>query len=458
MELDIEDKIEDKIIDLIQYKKMNELHELLEDINPADFPGLFEDMSQEYISIIYRLLSKEKAAEVFAELDPDVQEKLINVFTDKELKSVIDDLFMDDTVDLIEEMPSNVVKRILKNIKPSDRKIINDLLKYPEDSAGTIMTTEFIDLKKDMTVEQGFQKIKKIGLKKETVYTCYVVDSSRKLVGSVDIKEMLIADRDDRIEDILDDNVISVLTTEDKEEVAKMFDKYNYVAMPVVDKENRLVGIVTIDDAIDVLQDENTEDFEKMAAILPNEDTYFKTKVITHAKNRIMWLLILMLSSTFTGLIIERFQSAIAAVPLLATFMTMISGTGGNCGSQSSTLIIRGLVLNEIKLTDIFKAIWKEFRVALIVGIILAAVTGLRIYLQYQGSLGLDYTLKLAEVVGITLILTAVIAEFMGCVLPMLAKKLNLDPAIMASPLITTIVDLCSMLVFFNVAVSVMGL
>lgn len=450
-------KIEE-ILELIKEKKINKLHELLEDINSADFPALFEELNQENILIIYRLLSKEKAAEVFAELDSDVQEKLINVFTDKELKSVIDDLFMDDTVDLIEEMPSNVVKRILKNISSTDRKIINELLKYPEDSAGTIMTTEFVDLKKNMTVEEGFQKIKKIGLKKETVYNCYVVDTSRKLVGSVDIKEMLISERDTKIEDIMEENSISVLTTEDKENVAKMFDKYNFVAMPVVDKENRLVGIVTIDDAIDVLQDENTEDFEKMAAILPTEDTYFKTSAVRHAKNRIVWLLLLMLSATFTGLIIERFQTAIAAVPLLATFMTMISGTGGNCGSQSSTLIIRGLVLEEIKLPDIFKAIWKEFRIAIIVGTILALVTGLRIFLQYRGSLGLDETLELAQVVGITLILTAIIAEFLGCVLPMLAKKLKLDPAIMASPLITTIVDLCSMLVYFNIATWIMGL
>ena len=251
---------------------------------------------------------------------------------------------------------------------------------------------------------------------------------------------------------------ISVLTTEDQEDVAKMLSKYDLVAIPVVDTENRLVGIVTIDDAIDVLQDENTEDFEKMAAMVPTEESYFKTSVFKHAKNRIVWLLVLMLSATFTGLIVEKFQTAIAAVPLLATFMTMISGTGGNCGSQSSTLIIRGLVLDEIKMTDIFKAIWKEFRVALIVGTILALVTGIRIFLQYYGNLGLDRTLQLAQVVGLTLILTAIIAEFMGCVLPMLAKKLNLDPAIMASPLITTIVDLCSMLVFFNVACVIMGL
>lgn len=448
----------EEIIELISQKKMSKLSEKLKEINSADFPILFEELNEEDTIIVYRLLPKDKAAEVFVELDSDLQEKLINVFTDKELKGVIDELFMDDTVDLIEEMPSNVVKRILKNIDQSDRNTINELLKFPEDSAGSIMTTEFVELKENMTVDEAFNIIKKTGIKKETVYNCYVVDPYRKLIATINVREMLIAERDTKIKDIYKENVISVLTTDDKEEVAKMFDKYNYMALPVVDKENRLVGIVTVDDAIDVMQDEATEDFEKMAAISPAEDTYFKTSVITHAKNRILWLLVLMLSATFTGLIIERFQTAIAAVPLLATFMTMISGTGGNCGAQSSTLIIRGLVLGEIKLSDVFKAIWKEFRVALIIGIILALVTGLRIFLQYRGSLGLDTTLQLMQVVGITLILTAIIAEFMGCVLPILAKKLKLDPAIMASPLITTIVDLCSMFIYFNVATLIMGL
>ena len=453
----MEEKIIEKIIELIQYKEINKLHDLLEDINSADFPSLFEELTHENVLVIYRLLSKEKAAEVFAELDSDVQEKLINVFTDKELKSVMDDLFMDDTVDLIEEMPSNVVKRILRNISSTDRKVINELLKYPEDSAGSIMTTEFVDLKKNMTVEEAFAKIKKIGLKKETVYNCYVVDSSRKLVGSVDIKELLIAERDEKIEDILEENSISVLTTEDQENVAKMFDKYNLVAMPVVDKENRLVGIVTIDDAIDVLQEENTEDFEKMAAIIPTEDTYFKTGVFTHAKNRILWLLVLMLSSAFTGAIIENYEAAIAGVPILVAFIPMIMGTGGNCGSQSSTLIIRGLALDEIKFSDFFKAVWKELRVALVVGIALAAVNSLRMFIQYGTVYG-NQVVQMSVVVGVTLVATAIIAKLMGCILPMLAKKLKLDPAIMAAPLITTVVDMCSIFVFFKIAVAVMGL
>ena len=448
----------EQIEELIKTRKIAQLRTLLEDINSADFPSLFEEIdNDEMMVVIYRLLSKDKASEVFVELDPDLQEKLINNFTDKELKVVVDDLFMDDTVDLIEEMPSNVVKRILKNIKVSDRKVINELLKFPEDSAGSIMTTEMIELKEDMTVEKAFQIIKNTGIDKETIYVCYVVNSSRKLIGRVETKDLLISERDVLIKDILEDNVISILTTEDKENVAKMFDKYNFMAMPVVDKENRLVGIVTIDDAIDVMQDENTEDFEKMAAMTPTEDTYFKTSVFRHAKNRIIWLLFLMLSSTFTGLLLEKFQSAIAAVPLLVAFIPTIMDTGGNCGSQSSTLIIRGLALDEIKLTDIFKAIWKEVRVAFIVGTILAIVTGLRIFIQYDGIHN-NQSIKIAFVVGVTLMATALIAEIMGCVLPMFAKKLKLDPAIMASPLITTIVDLCSMLVFFSIATAVMGL
>ncbi len=453
----MEESIIEQINELVKSRRIAQLRELLESVNSADFPSLFEKLDDEDMVVIFRLLTKDKASDVFVELDPDQQEKLINNFTDKELKVVVDDLFMDDTVDLIEEMPSSVVKRIVKNIKPTDRKIINELLKYPEDSAGSIMTTEMIELKENMTVDRAFQIIKDTGIDKETIYICYVVDNSRKLIGTVAIKDLLVSERDVLIKDILEENVISVLTTEDKETVAKMFDKYNFMALPVVDTENRLVGIVTIDDAIDVMQEENTEDFEKMAAMKPTEDTYFKTSVFTHAKNRIVWLLFLMLSSTFTGLLLERFQSAIAAVPLLVAFIPTIMDTGGNCGSQSSTLIIRGLALDEIKLSDIFKAIWKEIRVSFMIGGALALVTGLRIFLQYDGIHN-DQSIKIAFIVGVTLMATAMIAEIMGCVLPMLAKRLKLDPAIMASPLITTVVDLCSMLVFFSIATAVMGL
>ena len=449
--------MQEKIQILIKEKKMNELHKMLASINSADFPSLFEKLEEDEILIIYRLLSKEKAAEVFAEIDSDVQEKLINGFTDKELKTVVNELFMDDTVDLIEEMPASVVKRILNNVGAKDRKVINELLNYPEDSAGSIMTTEFIEFKENITIQEGFDIIRKTGIKKETVYYAYVVDKSRKLLGLVDIKEMLISDRDIKITEIMEENPISLLTTEDQENVAKMFDKYNYIAMPVVDKEGRLVGIVTIDDAIDVIQEENTEDFEKMAAMLPNEDTYFKTGVFTHAKNRIVWLLVLMLSSTFTGAIIEKYQMAFAAIPILVAFIPMIMDTGGNCGSQSSTLIIRGLALDEIKISDIFKVIWKELRVAIIVGITLALITAVRVFLQY----GKEYSgqvISLSVVVGLTLIATAIIAKLVGGILPMIAKKLKLDPAIMAAPLITTIVDMCSIWVFFQFAVRIMNL
>ena len=451
------EEIKDKILELIENKRMSDLQQLLDDVNSADFPSLFEELNEEEIIIIYRLLSKEKAAEVFAELDSDVQEKLINFLTDKELKSVVERLFMDDTVDLIEEMPANVVKRILKSIKAEDRKKINELLNFPEDSAGSIMTIEYVELKENMIVEEAFDIIKKTGIKKETVYNCYVVDNRKKLIGSVDIKEMLTSERDVKIKDILDDNVISVLTTEDKETVAKLFDKYNLVAMPVIDKENRLVGIVTIDDAIDVMQEEVTEDFEKMAAMVPTEESYFKTSVWTHARNRIIWLLVLMLSSAFTGAIIENYEAAIAGVPLLVSFIPMIMGTGGNCGSQSSTLIIRGLALDEIKFSDFFKAIWKELRVALVVGGLLATVNFGRMYIQYGREYGAQ-AIQMSIVVGATIVATAVIAKLMGCILPMLAKKLKLDPAIMAAPLITTVVDMCSIWVFFKIAVSVMGL
>ena len=446
LELEVE-----KLEKLIEEKKFNNLREYLEDINSADFPSLFEELTEEQILLIYRLLSKEKAAEVFAELDSDIQEKLINALTDKELKNVIDELFMDDTVDLIEEMPANVVKRILNNIGKSDRKIVNELLNYPEDSAGSIMTTEFIDLKENMTVEDAFAKIKKIGLQKETVYNCYVLSVNRKIKGFIDIKDLLVAERTDLLKNIMDDNVITVNTLEDKETVAKMFDKYNMYALPVVDNEERLVGIVTIDDAIDVLQDENTEDFEKMAAMTPNEDSYFKTSVFKHAKNRILWLLLLMLSSILTGTIITKYENAFAAVPVLVAFIPMLMGTGGNCGSQSSTLIIRGMAMDEIRLKDFFKAIWKEIRVAILVGLMLAICQGARIELQY-------HDIKLALVVSLSIIGIVIISKCLGCILPMLAKKLKLDPAIMAAPLITTIVDTCSVLLFFNVATIILNL
>ncbi len=443
--------MEEKVTEFIQMRKFNDLKEYLQNINSADLPTLFDELDDEKKLIVYRVLSKEKAAEVFAELDPDVQEKLINGFSDKELKNVINELFMDDTVDLIEEMPSNVVKRILRNIHSDDRKIVNELLNYPEDSAGSIMTTEFIDLKENMTVEQALEKIKKIGLEKETIYTCYVLSMSRKVKGIINLKSLVISEKDVMIKDIMETNVITVTTLEDQENVAKMFDKYNFLAIPVVDTENRLVGIVTVDDAMDVLQDEVAEDFEIMSAITPNEETYFKTSVLSHAKNRIIWLLILMLSSIVTGAIITKYEAAFASVPILVAFIPMIMGTTGNCGSQTSTLIIRGMSNDEVMLKDYFKAIWKELRVAISVALMLGVANGIRILIQYQD-------MKLAVVVALSLLGTVILANFLGCSLPMLAKKIKIDPALMATPVITTVSDMCSVLIFFKIATIVMGL
>ena len=439
----------EEVLELLEQKQFNKLKEYLGRINGADFPSIFEALDEKDMIIIFRLLNKEEAAEIFAELDADLQGKLINSFSDTELKYVVDNLFMDDTVDMIEEMPSNVVKRILKNVNEKDRKVINEILNYPDDCAGSIMTTEFVDLKEDMTVEDAFAKIKKIGLKKETVYNCYVLDKNRKLLGVIDIKDLLIADRTEKIKELMDDNIITVTTLDDKEDVAKIFDKYDYVALPVVDKEFRLVGIVTVDDAIDVMKEEASEDFEKMAAITPNEDGYYKTPVIVHAKNRIVWLLFLMFSSIVTGAVITHYEQAFAALPVLVSFIPMIMGTGGNCGSQSSTLVIRGLAVDEIHSKDFLKVWWKEIRVAVIVGIIMAIVNCIRIYIQYKD-------LQLGLVVGLTLIVTIMISKSLGSMLPLICKKLKLDPAIMAAPLISTILDTCSVLVFFNIAVAIM--
>ena len=447
-----EKKLEiEEVIELIESKKINELHKYLENINSADFPSILENIDEEKVIMVYRLLSKEKAAEVFVELEHDDQEKLINCLTDREIKNVMNELFMDDAVDMIEEMPANVVKRILANTKPESRKIINELLKYPDDTAGSIMTTEFIDLKETMTVEKAFDIIKERGLQKETVYTSYVLSKDRKLLGVIDIKRLLVADRTEYLKDIMDTNLIKVHTLEDQEEVSKLFDKYDIVAVPVVDKEDRLVGIITIDDAIDVMQEETLEDFEKMAAITPTDDTYMKTSVFKHAKNRILWLLILMLSATITGTIITRYEVAIASLPVLVAFLPMLMDTGGNSGSQASTLIIRGLAMDEVSTKDVLKVMWKEFRIALIVGTTLAIANGLRVFIQYH-----DF--KIAIVVALTLIFTVIIAKLLGCTMPMIAKKLKLDPAIMASPLITTMVDACSVFIFFNIATIILHL
>jgi len=447
-----EEKVE-KIQELIKDKKLNQLREELNDLNSVDISimleRVYEELDKEKLLIAFRILTKEKAGEVFSHFSLEMQQKLIEHLTDAELKNVIDELYMDDMVDLLEEMPSNVVKRILKNVKKEDRVVINELLKYPEDSAGSIMTTEFVDLKENMTVEEALNKIRKIGLDKETIYYCYVLTTKRSLVGIIDLKKLVIGDKKEKIKNLMETNVIKVTTLEDKENVAKTLSKYNLLALPVVDNEDKLVGIVTVDDAIDVIQEETTEDLEKIAGIAPSEDTYFSTGIFTHAKNRILWLLVLMLSATVTGGIITEYENAFAAIPLLVSFIPMIMGTGGNCGAQSSTLVIRGLATDEIAVKDVLKVIWKEVRVAIVVGLALAALNGLYIILRYQNAM-------LALTLGLTLMLTVVLAKLIGCCLPLLAKKLKLDPALMASPLITTIVDTCSVLIFFNVATMIM--
>ena len=442
-------------LELIGNKQFAALKSDLQEMNPADLAFLiseldeYEDFSEKQLIMLYRILPKELAAESFTYMDSDTQMKLINIFSDKELRYVIDELYIDDTVDIIEEMPANVVSRILRNTDPETRKQINELLKYPKDSAGSVMTTEFVYFDREMTVKDAFERIRKIGLVKETVYTCYVTEA-RKLLGVVTVLEMLVADEDQRIEDIMETNVISVNTHDDQENVARTMSKYDFAAIPVVDNENRLVGIVTFDDAMDILQEENTEDFAKMAAVMPAEDSYFKTSVFQHAKSRIPWLLVLMLSAALTGMISTQFEAQIAMIPMLVSFMPMVMGTGGNCGSQSSTLIIRGMALEEIRLRDFFKVIFKEFRIAFLCSVVLAIVNGARIWITYSDP-------QLAIVIALSIIGTVILAKLVGAMLPMAAKAVKLDPAIMATPLITTVVDSCSLLIYFTIATTILA-
>ena len=441
----------EKIIELLKNNNFSELKLLLADMNQADISEIIDELDKEDAAIVFRLLNKDEAADVFSRMESDTQERLVEAMTDDEIRDVISKLYLDDAADLIEEMPANLVKRILANTSNDKRTAINELLKYPEDSAGSIMTTEFVDLKENMTVSEAFDRIRKIGKDKETIYTLYVVDDQRHLVGVLTVKELLLAEKDAGVSGLMEDNVIEINTLMDKEDVAKMFDKYDFLAMPVVDSEKRLVGIVTVDDAMDVMQDEASEDFEIMAAVTPSDDSYFDMSVIEHTKHRIVWLLILMLSATITGSIITNYEEAFASIPILVSFIPMLMDTGGNCGSQASTLVIRGLATGEIETKDVFRVWFKEIRVAILVGIILAVVNGVRIAIQYDDIL-------LALVIGITLILTVILSKALGCILPLAAKKLNLDPAIMASPLITTVVDTCSILIYFNVAVALFGI
>ena len=451
------DKFTEKYIEnirnIIAENNSEQAQEILKDLHPADIAELLGEIDEQRLPILFRILPKELAAETFVEMDSDEQELLINAFSERELHDVVEELFVDDAVDIIEEMPANVVKRILRHTDSEMRNSINEILRYPKDSAGSIMTTEYVSLKKDMTVSEAFDRIRRTGVDKETIYTCYVTDTDRKLIGLVTVKELLLSPYNTVINTIMEKNIISVETLDDKEEVANMFDKYDFMSLPVVDKENRLVGIVTFDDAIDVIQEENTEDIQKMGALQPIEETYLKTPVWRHAKNRIVWLLLLMLSATITGSIIENYEAAFTALPILVAFIPMLMDTGGNCGAQSSTMIIRGLALDEITPKDIMKIMFKEIRIAVVVGLILAAVNTLRIYIMYSGQ----DPLFLSAVTGLSLIATVVIAKMLGGVLPILAKLCKLDPALMASPLITTIVDTCSVIIFFNIALWIMS-
>ena len=441
----------EKIIELLSQNNYKELKALLRESNEADVAECLNELEKEDLAIVFRLLNKDEAADIFARMDDGSQEMLVELMSDSELASIISKLYVDDAADLIEELPANLVTKVLKNTSATKRKTINEILKYPEDSAGSIMTTEYVDLHKNDTVKDAFDRIRKIGLNKETVYTCYVIDSDRHLLGVTTVKDLLMEDYETKLLDVMEENVITVSTTEDKEEVSKMFDKYDFLALPVIDSENRLVGIVTIDDAFDVMSEESEEDFEKMAAMAPSEDVYLKEPIFRQYKNRIVWLLILMLSSIVTGKIITNYESAFASVPLLVSFIPMIMDTGGNCGSQASTMIIRALATDEIETRDVFKAWWKEIRIALLVGVTLGIVNGARIALQY-------HDLSLALVIAITLMFTACIAKSLGCLLPIGAKALKLDPAYMASPMITTIVDACSLAIYFNIALVLMNI
>lgn len=437
----------EKIQELLESRGYKELKEELSKYYPVDIAAFLEEVDEKQMLIVFRLLGKEDAAETFTYLNSDMRETLINVLTDSELEEVMDEMYLDDTVDVLEEMPANVVDRLLLATDEDTRKQINVILQYPEDSAGSVMNVDYIGLQPDMTVADAILKIRQVGINKETIYTLYVTEK-RKLIGVVDIKDLLTSSESRTMEEIMDTNILYAQTTDDQEDVAKKIKKYGLVAIPIVDHEFCMVGIVTVDDAMLVLQDETTEDISIMAGVSPNEESYFGTSVFQHARNRSVWLLFLMLSATFTGLVLGHYEAQILALPVLNTFIPMLTGTGGNCGSQSSTLIIRALTVGEIKFKDIFRVIFKEVRVALLVGFFLAVVNGVRIMIMYRGQ----DPIHLALALGITLMGTILMAKTVGCTLPLVAKKCGLDPAIMAAPLITTLVDTGTTVIYFQVA------
>lgn len=442
----------EEIEEMLNAKRYRELKTIFSSMEPADIALVFEDVPDTQLPLLFRILPKDMAAEVFVEMDNDSQELLIAAFSDRELKEVLDEMYVDDTVDIIEEMPASVVKRILRQADPETRRQINEILQYPDDSAGSIMTIEYVSLKADMTVADAFTRIRRTGEDKETIYTCYVTDKDRRLIGVVSVRTLLLADPADLICEIMETNLTCATTLEDKEEVAQKFSKYDYLALPVVDQENRLVGIVTIDDAMDVLQEENTEDIEMMAAITPTDKPYMRTGVFETFKKRIPWLLLLMISATFTGRIITSFENSLRRYVVLTAFIPMLMDTGGNAGGQASVTIIRGLSLNEIEFGDVFRVIWKEIRVAFFCGITLAAANFIK--LLFLDRVGV----QVATIVCLTLLITVLIAKLVGCSLPMFAKKIGFDPAVMASPFITTIVDAISLMVYFQIAATLLHL
>lgn len=434
------------MLEYLNRRDYRSFRKVLEDENEVDVAELIEELPSEKAAVAFRTLPKEMAAEVFSNLPPETQQVIIGAVTDNELSEIMEDLFVDDAVDMLEELPANVVKRVLKNADPQMRRLINQFLRYPENSAGSIMTAEFIDLKKNMTVSDAIKRIRRTGEDSETIYTCYVTDRSRKLEGIVTVKDLLLSEDDTQIEELMETDVITAVTEEDQEEVVSRMMKYDFIAMPVVDNENRLVGIVTVDDVMDVMEEEATEDFEKMAAMAPSERPYLKTNVFELAKHRIMWLLVLMVSGMITGGILGKYEAAFSALPMLVTFIPMLTDTGGNAGSQSSTLVIRGMAVGDILPKDFLKVFWKELRVSMLVGAVLSAVNFIRLAITYPGDEMVAFT------VAIAMFATVMMAKTIGGILPMAAKLLHADPAIMAAPLITTIVDAFSLIIYFNVA------
>ena len=450
-EIEEEEERNEALLELVRSKKFRTLRQVLSEMNEVDVAAFIEELDPEKTVVVFRMLPKELASDVFACLELDKQQHIVSSITDKELTNIIEDLSVDDAVDMVEELPANIVKRVLQNATPETRSQINEFLKYPENSAGSIMTAEYIGLRKTMTVEDAFAYIRQNGVDKETIYTCYVMDNKRTLEGVITVKDLLMNPYETLIEDIMDTRIIKARTTDDREDVVDLFNKYDLTTLPVVDTEDRLVGIITVDDAVDVMEEEATEDFEKMAAMMPSEKPYLKTGVFEMAKHRILWLMILMISATVTGGILAKYEEAFALMPILVTFVPQLMDTGGNAGSQASTMIIRGMAVGDIDRSDVAKVLWKEIRVGFVCGLTLAAINLVRILIFNPGQF------KVALVVVCSMFVTVIIAKCIGCLLPMTAQRLGIDPAIMASPLITTLVDAVSLTVYFELATNFLG-